>query len=1009
MAILQRVFLPWRRPAVVAVAERMLTWAHREPDVFRRSLVLAPTRESCRRLREELGRAAGALLTPRLLPAGQLLVPEANNAAPAAVELAAWVETIAALRNKLPALFPRASSWNDENLLDVAARMQELAGDLLLHGWEPGEVAARAEGGERERWRDVALVLATWERLVAGAGFVDSFEAARRERLAPSRLAGVRGRVVLACVPGVTAPVREALERSGVPVEVWIHAPEELAATFDDWGTPTDAWLEERIALDEERVMAADNAAHLAELACDALAAPQEKGEASALGLADASLFAPLAHELRQRGADLFRPDGEPFAGTGWMTLLRALEDEAESPGYASPLLRLARMTQAACGLGIRNHEFFCRELSELEQLYFPETAESVRALLEGSARRWAARRTGETVALPDESEENRQRALLAAWDALVRWATRATSTGNALLAGLAEWAQECLSSLSDALPEGWREGAEFVLREVRALQAYPGLKPGIVLGLLKNRLANARFVSRRAPNAVFDASGWMEMLYAPEAHVVLAGMTEGCVPEAPRDDALLTENLRRTLGMEHAGSKTARDSYLLTDIVESRREAGSVHLLYARVSKEGDPLAPSSLLFRCRDEELPARVLRLFGPPARPAQALPRDLGAWGLEERAAAWRDAAPETEVESLLPGFVNPWKESGKGFSPSRLNAFWACPMRFWLAEAWRLRGDEPVVNKATFDAREVGNVLHEALRNFAARFPSASSLAGVGGGELETAMDGFLHAALGAAAERLFMPAAMQRRNMRRRLHAYARLHREELLKGWECALFEHPVGGAGEAWTWGGFPMEFRLDRLDVLRDADGRVLRVRVVDYKTGSPEHCMQGGRPSPAAKCLRKAGREEALRRWFPGLSFLPSGAKASPQRWVDLQMPVYAAWAAEWAAARYGLPPEAVEPWYCFLPADPWKTCMAAWEGFHEKQSVDGDAAGISPAESGRLWACAAMGTIARGAGFVSAEQLGWESPPYDRLAEAFGYAPDLGLQPGRDNAKGGREG
>lgn len=978
----------------------MLAWSHRDADVFRRSLVLAPTRESCRRLRMELGRMAGAVLTPRILPVGQFLASAVEGVAPASVELAAWVETVDALRDRLPGLFPRASSWHGDNLLDVAARLQELAADLCVHGLDVTAVESQASGHERERWRELGLVLATWKRLVAEAGFVDSMEAAARERQAPSLLEGLRGHVVLACVPGVPWPVRQALEQASVPVEAWVHAPEESAGMFDAWGVPVEEWLGARIDLDEDMIVSAENAAHLAELACAALAATPEGGADAALGLADASLYAPLVQALEERGAGLFRPDGEPFAGTGWMTLLRLLTDEIDSPGYAAPLLGLARSTLAACGLGLRHHEVFCCELSALEQQYFPETAENVCSLLAGAARRWAARRTGDGEALPDEREENLQRICVASWEALVRWTRRATASGDALLAGLAAWAERCGSEVPSGAPDGWREGAEFVAREANALRAYPGLQPRVVLGLLATRLAQARFVPPRGERACYDASGWMEMLFAPEQHLVLAGMTEGIVPEAPRDDALLTERLRRALNMEHAGSKTARDSYLLRDLIESRREKGSVRLLFARTSAQGDPLAPSSLLFRCRDEELPGRVLRLFRPPSR-LQTVPRELGVWGLRQFLAERGAATPETEVEVLLPGFANPWKGGAKGFSPSRLNAFWTCPMRFWLAEAWRLRGEEPVVDKATLDAREVGNVLHEVLRQFAMRFPCASSLACIDGEELELAMDELLHVALGGAAERYYLPAAMQRRNMRRRLHAYARQHRREMLDGWECVLFEHAVGPQGESWSWQGFPMEFRLDRLDVWRDETGRVRRARVVDYKTGSPESIMQGGRPSPAVKCLQKGGDPEALAFWFPGLSFVAhgNGARAALRRWADLQMPVYAAWAAEWARAHFGLEPAAVAPWYCFLPADPWKTCMAVWEDFHAVRgagegAASGGDAGVSPAESGRRWALTAMQAVVRGTGFVSAEQLGWEPPPYDRLKDVFGYAPDL---------------
>lgn len=997
MSVPQRVFLSWSRPAVLAIAERLLAWNEREPDAFRRSLVLAPTRESCRRLREELGRLAGAALTPRILPVGQLLAPPEGKVTPPVIELAAWVETLTVLKDKLPSLLPRAKHWKREQFLDVAVNVQEMMRDLSVGGLLPDDVNRLLAGRDERSWRELSICLEAWSALLHEQGLTGSIEWTRIEEKTTSRLAAVRGKVILACVPGVSVPVRRALEASCVPVEVWVHAPEETAHLFDAWGQPTEAWREEPIHLSEGNILPAETAADLAELACETIASPPPGTEVAdtALGVCDPALTAPLACALEKRGSGLYEPEGESLAASGWMPLLRDVAAWAEAPGFAAPLLKMARSTIVACGLGWRDHEGFCRELSALEQTFFPETAATVRALLAETATRHAAARTGSPQAEPNARELGLQSICLASWDALSAWVHRAVKSGDALLTGLALWGRRCAGATLPAETDAWRAAAQQALADVQALRSYPGLSVPVVTGLLAHRFAQAKRPLVRRREEYFDASGWVEMLYARESNVVLAGFSDGMVPESPRETPLLTEKLRGELGLEHVGSKAARDSYLLRDLVESRKKKGSVRLLFARFSSSGDPLAPSPLLFRCRDEALPERVLRLFGQPGFSLPRPPRQLGLWKVERRLTSWASSTPETKVEACLSGFENPWAEGNKGFSPSRLNLFWACPMRFWIAEAWRLGGNEPVIGKATLDAREVGNVLHEALRLFAARFSSQTSLEGMEEADFLDAMDQFLQTALGGAADRRFMPAAMQRRNMRRRLHAYVPLHVRELRRGWECVLFEHAVGRAGEAWEWQGHAMEFRLDRLDVLRDGTGAVRRVRVVDYKTGNPADYMQGAQPSPAKKCLVKVKPGGEFERWFPDLSLVPVGvgARRSWRRWADLQMPVYAAWAAEWAMRHYGLDAKDVSPWYCFLPADPWATCMVEWENFHTREETN-DAPGLSLAESGKLWAMAAMECIGRGSGFVSAERLGWDAPPYDRLKEVFGYAPDF---------------
>ena len=57
-------------------------------------------------------------------------------------------------------------------------------------------------------------------------------------------------------------------------------------------------------------------------------------------------------------------------------------------------------------------------------------------------------------------------------------------------------------------------------------------------------------------------------------------------------------------------GCRLARDTYRLTTVLRSK---ASIVLITGRRTAQGDPLRPSRLMFRLREEQIPARVLQFL------------------------------------------------------------------------------------------------------------------------------------------------------------------------------------------------------------------------------------------------------------------------------------------------------------------------------------------------------------------------------------------------------------
>lgn len=339
---MNRFFLSWDKPACRAVAERLLSLG----NDFHRHLVLVPTRESGRQLREFLASISRtqAIFAPQVIPADQFpRMEEKEETASAPEELAGWLLALGDSPHRLyPRLFPRPMPEDFSSMLEMAGSLQNLRHAMANQGVSC-IMAHHACAGRDERWTDM-------ERLEEQCTQqLESWKLENRTSMkaeAPPRLLNslreTGGNIILACAAEVPAPLRHALrhaESNGVPVQIWIHAPEEEAASFDSWGCPLpEEWSRRPIKIRDDQIKIAANPARLAEETCRIIARTAE-GETPdiALGVCDPDMNVALDAALRQYGWGLHNPEGKPFAGSGVMDLLRNLQRALEEKGRRAP------------------------------------------------------------------------------------------------------------------------------------------------------------------------------------------------------------------------------------------------------------------------------------------------------------------------------------------------------------------------------------------------------------------------------------------------------------------------------------------------------------------------------------------------------------------------------------------------------------------------------------------------------------------------------------------------
>jgi len=764
--MVERHFLGWERPFLGLLVDWLLARRDELPGM----LVVVPTAQSGRRLREALAERGGCL-TPKVVTPGFFLKTE--GAAPEAVEVLAWVEVLEAISDwsDFEAVFPmppgedEGPGWSlglARSLTGVRSGLQENALTLAT--------AARRlfNTPEAERWSALQILETRVEARLSEWGQVS-----RSSLLEGLSREPVEGRIILAGVPDFPAAVASRLWVSDVTC--LIGAPEACAEDFDELGRPVeDLWTIREIGWPNEGKGSVTLTADPRQQASEALrraALRQTPSDGLTLGSAD-----------EETAGELVRA----FGRAGWV-----LHDPAQLP--AQPVVAWLRAWRA----------FVTRpdSAAAIDLLGFAKTAALVGgrraqrvAALSSASDRWLSKNCEDLgrALLLTKREPEKEAISLAIETLELLEHLRGIFLREGFLKGLGR----LLDSIDPLATE--TESVREWLEEMSPIASKVKREPGFWIDLLLATLPEP--VPTPPENRVLDVQGWLELFHEPAAHLILCGLNEGKVPGRASTDAWLPEGTRRLLGLSTDASRAARDAYLLTALIESRRADGCVDLLLAKSGAGGDSLLPSRLLLATSESELPERVKVLFRELEPPDSSL-----AWTLEE---AWKWKPKSVEVEPRL--------------SVTAFSDYLACPFRFYLKHVVGMSGAEP--ERVEWNARDYGNIAHAVLERWAldeeAREFSKTE-----------AIESWVHAELDRVVaerfgEQIPLAVRIQTESLRQRLSWFSRVQACERASGWRIdeveKKFEMEVDG---------FIIAGKIDRIE--RHDDGRR---RVLDYKTSA-----------------------------------------------------------------------------------------------------------------------------------------------------------------------------
>jgi ATP-dependent helicase/nuclease subunit B len=848
--MIRRHFLGWDQPVPVKIVDYLMSGWRGGPLDLSQMLVLVPTRQAGRRLRQFLisrcSERQGGLFPPRIETPSSLVSASSRPAQPIASpsdELCCWIEVLLQTElDRLTAFFPvppglRDFSW----ALRTGRILQSLRDRLVEGGWSFSKVADLGPSvlEEPERWADLKVLEEMFETKLFSAGKSDfcrlKIENARR----PVMPEGIKS-IVLAALPDPIPLAVQALDHlsRSVDIDILIHAPPEVKEKFDAWGRPLpEMWQNAVIDLEqpEERLVLCASPQEQSRAVLELLGREQHhfKPSETGLGVTDPALAATLVNELKDYGITIYDPAGIRMRKHGLAALLEEMGGLLQEGSFAAlgsflrnadVLARLARVEKVPVAL-------LLEALDRLQNDLLPQTVgDAVQRLPEWRGSPAMAECLRTVFAFVERQLENFA-------------SLPVESAVECLLTDVYRERQVDPRRKSDRNFSKAAVKVRALLEEFRqAVPAMQSLTPGQRLQLFIDRLCSFSIYPDHE-DAAIELDGWLELPWLESPLLAVCGMNEGMVPSSRLGDPFLPDSLCLKLGLRSSLGLFGRDAFLLAGLAESRKKDGRLYLLLSKTSLKGEPLMPSRLLFLTEQKHLAERAALLFGEVEEQGGAVAPSV-SFQLDVRQAEKKAATVQRLPVTAFRDYLS-------------------CPFRFLLKY---VLGMEPMDDqKSEMDALDFGSLAHDAMQamgeDVAMRQSSdAESIASFLGDHAEQTV----RRRYGSSPP---LQIVIQLHSLQQRLSAAARQQAVLAEQGWRIVGVERDLVMEVDGVRIGG-----RIDRID-RHEKSGRY---RIIDYKTGEkggvPDK-VHVGRPADGS-------REYAL-----------FEINDRELRWLDLQLPLY----------------------------------------------------------------------------------------------------------------------
>jgi len=764
-----RVFLGYDSPFLPKLVDHLLS----DRDSLAGSLVIVPTSQSGRTLRESLAASANALLAPTVSTPGALLHLDDPNIAPKWLEKIAWIETLDSLSasdwENYDGLFPmppdqhQSSDWAT-SLANEIVSLRATLQDHLHNLFSASKFLKNTP--EEKRWEDLAKIESLAEKTLSSWGYTSRSTALRSNFQLPDGFA----KIILAGITEMPPCLAQALEKFPGGLTALVAAPESEQDNFSDLGLPLPIWADRKLPSSATVEILADPSSQ-AKAALDRIAASVASSDDIALGSADEQTGSSLAHALTESGWPAFHPaSSQPLPPI--LRWLRAWKDWVAKPDSRHLAALLTFPESSAIISGNR-----AGKLLLLNQLRDRHPTISPTGLLQHLANKDESQ-TAELREAISNLLSHRETFLTEKF-------SKAILNHLGALRNQSKHSAETISSITDFLET--------------ASPLFPRIDRSHIFWL-QVLLSEVPTPPAQPPaNRVIDIQGWLELLYEPGSHLVICGMNDSFVPARSGGEPWLSENIRERLSLNSDADRHARDSFLLHAMVKMREQNGSSHLLCGKNGNGGETYLPSRLLLNVPRENLVSSVRNLFREIEPPEANL-----IWSRD-----WKWQTPAVELPERL--------------SVTALRDYLTCPFRFYMKHIVCAKQPEP--DRREMNARDFGSITHTVLENWA-NDPEALTISD------SEKLNAYLESALDDTILREFgkkppLAIRIQVHAIRQRLEWFARQQAISSEEGWEILHVERKIAIPSAAFTVSG-----KIDRVDRHRETG----QLRVIDYKTGN-----------------------------------------------------------------------------------------------------------------------------------------------------------------------------
>ncbi|MGZ0655363.1 PD-(D/E)XK nuclease family protein [Coraliomargarita sp. W4R72] len=825
--------LDWNQQLLPAVTERLLSFTEGSLLDLSHLLVIVPTRQSGRRLREALAVAIQdkglGLLPPDIITPDTLLSRPLKNApiANEASVTAAWVDVLSTIDPQhFEAIFPISPEQSAGWQFGMAQRIMQVRDELGEEGlglYEAAQLAAES-GNESERWRELARLEALYIDQLNLHQLADPKQARREAADQFTAPAGIE-RILLIATPDAQALPLKALDNAmeSVPIEVWTYGD---ANYFDSWGRPlTEFWNQRALDFEGWNCQLKANPEPKVVVSEVAAMTANAKPESILIGLADSDLAPLLADELTRQNIPHYDPEGTPVHLGG-----------------------IGRLTELLCQLSQEANIATVRTLLQHPDFFaYIKASDSQKHLLRKLDQCFEQHLCADLDALIHFTDDARLRGALKALKGLLFQIQQDKHFSHGLSAALkAIYADVEVDTGETSKP--WRERAEAVRKLISevatAEETFSKLNSTLARSLVLQGLSKAKVHPDR-PRHAHDLLGWLELLWNDAPQLVLVGLNEGKVPESVVGDAFLPETQRETFGLRTNEQRFARDAYLMEALCRRRAGAlGQVDIFAPQKGADGSPVKPSRLLFLGTPDTLLPRTRKLF------AQA-----------------EENEPPTD-------YSIPWKLSPPAGLPmperisvSALKSYLECPFRFFLRHIMRMRPID--VESREMSPAAFGTLLHAILAELKGLTLDSQTQASDLIAKLHAIADNEIEKQFG---RQLSFALRLQKEAILARIQAFVERQIEDVQANGSIQILDTESKFSAQL---EGLELRGIIDRIDQRGD------RIELIDYKTAdspkTPEkaHLATVARKEPPAHLPEEAIFEHEGKRY----------------RWIDLQLPLY----------------------------------------------------------------------------------------------------------------------